>query len=197
VTADLSVTIGETPSGEGNPLSNVTLVWDAPDGDPTSCVGDAGSAPGLSNIAVYDSGSADTTFFVAGVPPGTYYVRIRARNAAGISEPSNEIVVRIDGNPTTGVSSCPTLNPPIGLTSTITGSAVRLGWTASAGATSYRIEAGSVPGASDLFNGDVGNLATLEAIVSPGDYWVRVRANSVCRTSAPSREIAIRVSLPR
>jgi hypothetical protein len=69
----------------------VTLEWTAVPG-----AGDyqleAGSAPGLSNLAVVRGGS--TRRFVAeGVPPGTYYVRVRAVNDVGPGAPSIEQTV--------------------------------------------------------------------------------------------------------
>jgi len=53
---------------------------------------EAGSAPGLSNLAVLTIG--DQTIFATTAPPGTYYIRVRSVNALGTSGPSNEIVVR-------------------------------------------------------------------------------------------------------
>ena len=76
------------------PGGGVTLAWVAPatGSAPTGYVIDAGSATGLSNFATLPVGPA-TTFSTSGVPPGAYFVRVRAVNAAGSSGPSNEIVV--------------------------------------------------------------------------------------------------------
>jgi predicted phage tail protein len=77
-------------SGSG---SSVTLQWTAPSGNThAGFVIEAGSAPGLSNLAVLPVGNVTT--FSTTAPPGTYYVRVRAVNARGASPPSNEIVVR-------------------------------------------------------------------------------------------------------
>ena len=44
--------------------------------------------------------TADAIFVGGGVTtPGVFYVRIRATNGAGISDPSNEVVVRVGQRP--------------------------------------------------------------------------------------------------
>ena len=71
--------------------STVTLNWTTPSfGTPTGYIIEAGSAPGLSNLAVANTGNANTTATFGGVPPGTYYVRLRAVNAQGASVVSNQ-----------------------------------------------------------------------------------------------------------
>jgi hypothetical protein len=73
---------------------NVLLAWNAPTTGsvPAGYVIEAGSAPGLANLAVLPVGNV--TSFQTIAPPGTYYVRVRAINAAGSSVASNEIVVQ-------------------------------------------------------------------------------------------------------
>lgn len=66
--------------------------WSAPAGAVQSYVLEAGTGAGASNIGAFNIGSA--TSFTIDVPAGTYYVRVRAVGAAGLSAPSNEIVVR-------------------------------------------------------------------------------------------------------
>jgi hypothetical protein len=73
--------------------NQVTLSWSGPaSGCPASgFVIQAGSTPGASNLAVLNVGP--TTTLTVEAPPGTYYVRVVATNAAGGSAPSNEVVV--------------------------------------------------------------------------------------------------------
>ena len=71
----------------------VVLTWSAATGFPASYIVEAGSRPGLSDLANSDLGSTATSFAAPGVPAGTYYVRVRARNACGAGGESNEVVV--------------------------------------------------------------------------------------------------------
>jgi hypothetical protein len=88
------------PSGLVNTLNAGGVVgfsWTAASGSPTSYVIEAGSRPGLADLANSDLGSAATTMTATGVGGGTYYVRVRAKNASGISVPSNEVVLIVGG----------------------------------------------------------------------------------------------------
>lgn len=78
-------------SGSG---ADVILRWNVPTSGapPTGYIIEAGSAPGLSNLAVLPVGNVTT--FATTAPPGTYYVRVRAVNPRGTGDASNEIVVR-------------------------------------------------------------------------------------------------------
>jgi hypothetical protein len=55
---------------------------------------EAGSAPGLADLARFELGTANE-LVVDGVPSGAYYVRVRGTNWAGVSDASNEIVVTV------------------------------------------------------------------------------------------------------
>jgi hypothetical protein len=79
---------------------SVGLRWAAATGA-TSYILEAGTAPGLSNIASIDVGS-QPTFVANGVPIGTYYLRVRARNACGVSSPSNEATLVVTAAPPPG-----------------------------------------------------------------------------------------------
>ncbi|MCX6553129.1 MAG: fibronectin type III domain-containing protein [Acidobacteria bacterium] len=174
--------------------SNVTLNWTAPTTGsvPTSYVIEAGSAAGATDLALFDTGNAGTSFGAARVAPGTYFLRVRARNAGGMSEPSNEVVSIVVGDP----GPC---NGPPGLPGRVTysnnGSLVTLSWNAATGGpTTYVIEAGSSSGLSDLVNSETGSTSTaLTVAAPPGTYFVRVRARNTCGTSGPSNEIIVAV----
>ena len=74
--------------------STVAFNWTAPaQGTPTSYILEAGSAAGLSNVAVLNTGTPATSLVVPSVPAGRYYLRLRAANALGQSVPSAEYVL--------------------------------------------------------------------------------------------------------
>jgi len=174
--------------------STVTLQWIAPvNGDAASSfIVEAGSTPGSSNLARFDTGSSATTLTVTSVPAAAYYVRVRATSAAGISGPSNEIVVTVGG--TAPCATAP--NAPSGLTASVSNSTVLLNWIAPGGCQvgSYRIEAGSSPGLSNLAVVLVSSSTSFSASNVPaGTYYVRVRAQNSAGLSAPSGEIVVTV----
>jgi large repetitive protein len=72
----------------------VTLAWSPPTagGAPSSYTVQAGSAPGLSNLATVAVG-ATPSFSTSPVPSGTYFVRVISTNAAGSSAASNEVTI--------------------------------------------------------------------------------------------------------
>src|SRR5262245_8490472 len=73
----------ETPEGFGGadfvqsavsaaPLSgSITLAWDAPEsGNATSYIVEAGTAPGLSNVALFETATLRMSLYVSGIPAG-------------------------------------------------------------------------------------------------------------------------------
>jgi hypothetical protein len=74
--------------------ATLTLRWQEPTtgGAPTAYQLEAGSAPGLADIAVVQIGNIRS--FSTPIPPGVYYIRVRAVNDRGTSSASNEVVVR-------------------------------------------------------------------------------------------------------
>ena len=78
---------------------NVTLNWVAPAGQPvTSYLLEVGSVAGLSNLLVFDTGSAATTL-AASAAPGVYFARLRSRNACGTGAPTPDLQVVVGGAP--------------------------------------------------------------------------------------------------
>jgi len=69
--------------------------WGVPAYIPTTYIIEAGSEPGLANLASTDLASAATTFTTTGVGRGIFYVRVRGRNACGTGLPSNEVILGV------------------------------------------------------------------------------------------------------
>lgn len=75
--------------------SSASLQWSAASGSPTGYFIHAGSSPGGSNLGSIGTGGG--SYIATGVPAGTYYVRVSARNDCGTGPASNEVVVTVGG----------------------------------------------------------------------------------------------------
>src|SRR5438067_510760 len=120
--------VGLTVSSIG---TSVVLSWSAPGngGVPDTYVIEAGSTSGGADLANFSAGTTATTFSASNVRAGTYYVRVRADNAAGTSAPSNEVTFVVgDGGCTVALGSPSNL-----AVVSNAGGTVVLGWTAAGG----------------------------------------------------------------
>lgn len=77
--------------------SAVTFTWASGVSNATVLrhVVEAGSAPGLNDIVSGLEVGPQTSLAASGVPPGRYYVRVRAGNVTGLSAPSSDVVVQV------------------------------------------------------------------------------------------------------
>ncbi|MGQ0732818.1 MAG: hypothetical protein ACT4QD_04080 [Acidobacteriota bacterium] len=170
--------------------STVTLTWSAVGGLPVlEYLLEVGSSARRTDL--YNGSVGLTTELSGKVGPGTYYVRVRARRSASTSEISNEVSFTIGSG---GGTVC-TVPPATasGVTGSVAGGVATVQWTVVPGATSYVVQAGSLPGFSDLFDGDVGGVPLVSASVPPGfTAYVRVIAVNSCGQSAASNEILLR-----
>jgi len=168
--------------------SQATLRWgaaaaDSSSAEPSEYVLEAGSAPGMADVARVPMGSATT--FSVNVTSGAYFVRVRAVNSRGDSNPSREIVVAAPG----------TAAAPTGLNASGNGAHVRLAWNAPSGAPeilAYLVEVGSDPYHSDLGRVLLGSVTEVTSRVPRGTYFIRVRAVTASGIGQPSNEIVIR-----
>lgn len=162
---------------------SVLLSWDKAF-TATSYVLEAGSVSGGADVLIANVGNV--TSLGATGPPNTYFTRIRAANACGVSAPSNEVPVVLTCNVTA----------PTGLVATRTGAIVTFTWTGSPGATGYRAQVGSAPGLSNLLNVPLGTGTSVSigtSGVAPGTYYVRMVAITTCGASGPSNEATVTV----
>ena len=74
--------------------ATVTVIWAPPTtGALRPATLEAGSAPGLANLAVVTTPAPPMV--APGVPAGTYYVRVRARNASGVGPPTLDLTIQV------------------------------------------------------------------------------------------------------
>jgi predicted phage tail protein len=147
---------------------------------------EAGQAPGSANLGAIPV--RNVTTFATPAPLGTYYVRVRAVNRCGVSGPSNEVAIVLDG--TTTLPATPT-----GFVGGVNGRTVTFQWTpATTGGlpARYQIEAGSTSG------GVIAVLPTTATqLVVPnapsGTFYVRVRAVNAAGASEPTADIPVTV----
>ena len=127
-------------------------------------------------------------YAATGVPNGQYRVQVRAVNSSGTSAPSNVVDVIVGSS-----TPCATPAAPSGVTGSVVNGTASVSWAAVPGATSYIVRAGSAPGGSDLFNGNVGPTTSVSAAGLPAGFraYVRVLAVSACGTSGRSADILI------
>ena len=185
---------GLTWSAAGSSLS---MRWNPPaSGEvPAAYTVEAGSAPGLSDVAAFSTASPATSYAVSAVANGTYFVRVKAANAVGLSASSNEVTLVV------GCMAAP--GPPGAAQSQAlwdSSGQVHLVWTpptlspgSSNGHTAYLVEAGSSPGLSNLGVFEVNGSETFLHFlgVPEGVYYVRVKARNACGLSAPSNELRV------
>jgi hypothetical protein len=175
-----SVFMSWTPPTTGAPASNYLL--------------EAGSAPGLADFVVIPLGLT-TSFSAGGVPDGTFWLRLRASNASGVSPPSSElgVTMRASGG-CVGLPLPITFAPP-----TVTGNFVGLSWSApppgpGPAVSSYVLAAGTQSGLADIAVFDTGSTVLGLGTPAPaGVYYLRAAARNACGTGGPSNEVIVAV----
>jgi hypothetical protein len=156
----------------------VTLTWTAAANSPTNYVVQAGFASGQT-AATFNVGTS--TSITASAGAGTYYVRIVAMNAEGISPPSNEVVVVI------GCAS----GVPQNFRVMQKGAEAFLFWMppSTGGATGYGIQAGLGPNQTIAFFTTPNT--SLNATAGSGTYFVRVLATTGCGNGPATPDVEV------
>jgi hypothetical protein len=172
----------------------LVLRWNASVADPVATTHriELGTAPGASDLGVYDTGSPQRTVG-APVPAGiTYWARVRAGNAAGYGPASSDVSITL--LPTTHCQAPPAapLLPDVALANTGAGRTATLTFAMpfiSEAPTAYVIELGTASGRSDIATIEVPVVPSVTGPVVPGRvYFVRVRARNACGLSGASAE---------
>lgn len=165
--------------------NTVTLTASLPAGL-TGLLLQGGATPGATQAAVPLNVAPQNT--LSGVPPGSYYVRLVAVNAGGMSPPSNEVPVVVSAQCTA---------PPAPTMSVQTnGNLVAMNWTPVAGVAGYRLEVATSPGGPAAHVQPFGASQTSVTYpgVPPGTYYARVAAVAACGAQAMSVEVTIAVA---
>ena len=164
--------------------NDVTLNWSAPTtGDAVESYRvEVGTSPGASNTK--RANVTGTSYSITSLADRTYYARVRADNAGGSSPYSSNTRFEIDASVTAP-------GTPSNLTANVDGSTVTLRWNAPiTGGTpsSYAVEVGTSPGASDYRTATVPGISYTMSSVPDGAYYARVKAKNVGGTSAATAD---------
>jgi predicted phage tail protein len=149
----------------------------------------SGAAP-TSHVLTFFQGSTSVASLTTGASPS-----VQITIPGGVSGTFTVTVTAVAGT-TPGPSSAPasfTIGgcvaplPVTGLTGAVVAATATVSWNPSPGATSYVVQAGASQGATEFFNGNVGNVTTVSASGLPSGFtaWVRVIAVNACGSSAP------------
>lgn len=182
----VNVGVPESPSAPSDLLgladgSSVLLTWQNTfaGGAPTSIVLDVtGAAAGSIPLAVIDR------FSVAGVPPGTYSVSVRAVNSSGSSGPSNPVTLTVPG-------TCASPQVPTQFSASKIGQTIVAVWSPPAAGPAPD---GYLVGVTGSFHGSLQTTElTLSGAAGPGTYVLSVAATNGCGTSAatPAQTVTI------
>jgi len=168
--------------------TGASFTWSAPasGGAPAAYTLVAGVTPGfVAPIASLPLPAAPTSAAVGGIPPGTYYVRILASNAGGVSPASNEVSLTIAAP---APPAAPVLQAP-----QVVGSTVTLAWTAGSGAapTSYTLTASTTPGGAAIVTVPLTGTSVTFGGVPSGTYYLRLTASNAAGTSGPSNQVPL------
>jgi Matrixin len=132
------------------------------------------------------------TAVVVPIPPGvvgTFNVVVTGLNAVGPGPTSAPTTFTIGGGGCVGPPPAPT-----GLVGGVIAGTATVTWNPSPGATSYVVQAGTIPLSSNLFNANVGNTTVVSASGLPPFFqaYVRVIAVNACGLSAPTADFLVR-----
>ena len=137
--------------------------------------------------SVFFSTSTNDTLVTIDIPPGlfgTFFVSVTPVNEGGDGPASISVAFTVP---------CPPPPTPTGLSGSVGAALATVSWNAAPSATSYVLQAGSSPGASNFFNGSVGAATAVAAIGLPPGFraYVRVIAFNACGASSATPDVFI------
>jgi hypothetical protein len=170
--------------------SRVALTWslDEHGGSATGVLLEAGSAPGLSDVAAILLPSGTTSAVADGVAAATYHLRVRQQGQLGSSEASEAAVLTVPG-----ACLVPAAPPFLRVSRQLGGFLFtwELGAPGSAAPTGWALHAGTAPGLADIGAIPLGERQFFTPSPPTGIYYVRAVAANDCGTSAASNEVTL------
>jgi len=168
--------------------NQATFTWTPPStgGTPTGYLLRASLSPSGPPIAQLPFPAPAGGVNITSIPPGTYFVRLAATNAGGVSPFSNEVTVNVAGPQVPGA---PTMNP-----ATVGGGTVGLSWSAptTGGApTSYQVVASLTSGGAAVATLNAGAATSIAVPAPRGTYFVRVRGLNAVGAGPLSNEVTV------
>ena len=88
---------------------------------------------------------------------------------------------------------------PQNVRATVVGNTISVAWQAPAtgsGVWTYLVQAGTAPGASNVYSGGVGAVTSVSSPIPNGTYYIRVAAQNLAGTGPASADVAAQVGLP-
>lgn len=165
--------------------SDATFEWLAPGngGVPADYLLFARTAPGAPPVASLPIAHLLNGYTVRGIPAGTYWGFIVARNSAGPSLPSNDVQIRVSGP---SVPGAPTLG------ATAVGNTLNLTWTSGGGSVAtYTLLAALTPGGTPIASIPLSGTSASFPNVPNGAYYLRMTASNAFGASLASNEVYV------
>lgn len=170
--------------------NSVLLTWDLANPSALSALAiQAGTTQGGADLGTLPV-RVSTSSFLASVPNGTYFLRIFAFGAGGLSPASNELTLAV-----------PACQPPAVIPFSVSsqGSFIQASWPQIPGALGYRIDASSAPGGgAELGSIPFGPTQTSFSLfgVPTGTYYLTLHTTLSCGASASSAVQVLDVTAP-
>ncbi|HTM33142.1 MAG TPA: M12 family metallo-peptidase [Vicinamibacterales bacterium] len=87
---------------------------------------------------------------------------------------------------------------PQNVQAAVVGNTISVSWQPPSGSTvlTYIVQAGTAPGASNIYRGGVGLVTTVSSPIANGTYYIRVAAQNLAGTGPASADVVAQVGLP-